>query len=146
MNLSKAFLLDLILVAGVVLGIQCLASAPPLLAIAFLASWPVGAYLDLSSTRRIYRMDPQNFSENELNRVIAGLVSRFGFLRGIALYIFLWEIPMFIFISFFILKFVTPYFSPTGEIALQAGGAAMGMACVHLTAWYQNKKYLESQE
>lgn len=146
MNLSKAFLLDLVLVAGIIFGTVYLADAPPLLTVAFFTFWPVGVYLDLRSTRKIYQMDPENFSENELNRVIAGLVNRFGFLCGSVLYIFLLEIPVFIFISLFLLRFVAPYFSPAGGVALQAGAAAMGMGCVHLTAWYLNRDYLMSRE
>lgn len=146
MNLFKAFLLDLILVAGVIFGTAYLAGAPPLLVIVFFAFWPVGIYLDLRSTRGIYRLNPEKFSENELNRVLAGLVDRFGFLRGSALYILLWEIPVFIFLSLFILLFIAPYFSSTGGFAPRAGGAAMGLGILHLTAWYLNREYLMSQK
>lgn len=146
-DLGTVLLFDVLLIAGGIFGAACFAETFPVLAACFvLFFWPAGLYLDLSSTLEIYRMDPEGFFRNEMNKPLAGLVTRFGPVWGPFTYVVLWEVPFFVLVSLFLLWFLAPYFSLMLGLASRLGGAAVGMGVTHLTGWYLNEKYLESRK
>lgn len=145
MKLDAVLILDVVLVAAAIFSGGAVAEISPALAVPLCLLWPVGLYLDLRSTREIYLLEPEKFSRNELNKILAGLVDRLSFLKGSALYVFMWEIPLFVLFSFFILWFVSPYLPFAFTPVSRAGGAAAGLGVVHLTAWYLNRGYLEAR-
>lgn len=144
-SLSTVLLLDIVLAVVAMLATACLTKVTPLLAVLPLFLWGVGLYLDISSTRDIYRLDPESFRWKELNKIIAGLVDRLGFTAGAVLYVFLWEIPVFVFFSLFFLRFVTPFSSLLPSLASRLGGGAAGMGVIHATAWHLNRRFLEER-
>jgi hypothetical protein len=62
--------------------------------------WVFSILLDVYTTWRFYRLEPERFMENERNAIYARLVGRFGFKAGSVLQFVLVEVPFLLIFSF----------------------------------------------
>ncbi|MER3448173.1 MAG: hypothetical protein C4291_15740 [Candidatus Dadabacteria bacterium] len=65
----------------------------PSVSFLYLSIWTIGFSLDVWTTYRFYTADRENFSVNEANAIFSGLVSRFGFTKGLVAQLAIVEVP-----------------------------------------------------
>jgi len=75
--------------------------AIPLLLFMIPPLWIFSVLLDIYTTWRFYRLEPEKFEVNERNLIYARLVARFGFKAGSILQFLLVEVPLLIVFALF---------------------------------------------
>lgn len=110
------------------------------LAIFPLVAWGLFLVLDAVSTQKVYEKAPKRFREAERNWALVELVERFGFSRGAIVFLFVVEIPVFLFISFVVVPLVGNFiFSSTPSLVSCLGSGAGVLALAHGQAWAINR-------
>lgn len=137
-----AELLSLALVVVLVIAVLAPAiGALRSLAVFPLAAWGLFFILDAVSTRRIYERAPKRFREAERNWALVELVERLGFSGGATAFLFLVEVPVFLFVSFIVVPLVSNFiFSSVPPLVSCFGSGAGVLALAHGQAWAINRR------
>ncbi len=111
-----------------------------LLVILPLVAWGLFFALDAVSTRRVYERAPKRFREVERNWALVELVERLGFSGGTTAFLFLVEIPAFLFVSFVVVPLIGNFlFSGVSLVPCFGSGAGV-LALAHGQAWAINRR------
>lgn len=117
----------------------------PFLAPLLLTLWVAVVYLDVRSTWRIYRFEPEKFSNIESNVFFVALYERLGFKKSVPAFLALVEIPRFVFIALFLAPLVGAALSLNVSYFTGVGVAAAAQGYAHLYGWRANKRWLANR-
>jgi len=112
----------------------------------FVGLWIVCLLFDMHSTYKFYREAPDQFQDNERNKLFSCLTKRFGFKKSALLFPLTIELPLLLFFAVLPMQILYTYIfphTPTNPIVCVA--TSFGIAAIgHLQAAIQNTVHNKS--
>lgn len=118
----------------------------PSLVLFLLAFWVTGLAMDIRSTWRMHRLEPEKFPENESNIFFVPLYKRFGFKRSIPLFLAIVELPRLVFVSLVGAPLVGAALALSSSPLVGLGVAAAAQGYAHFTGWRVNCRFVAAKK
>ncbi|MCL1976667.1 MAG: hypothetical protein FWG55_00930 [Candidatus Bathyarchaeota archaeon] len=105
--------------------------------------WVFCLAFDMHSTYEFYIKEPDNFTENERNKLFSSLTKKFGFKKAATIFPLAIEIPLLLFLSTLTLPILQTYMFPNTPTNIAACiTTSLGIAAIgHLQAAIKNTHY-----
>lgn len=135
--------------AGLVVAILFslgLGTFSPYLVPLFLAFWLAAFSMDVHSTWRVYRLEPEKFAENESNAFFVALYKKLGFKGSIPAFFVLVELPRFVLIALVCAPLVGASLSLSTSPFVGLGVAAAAQGYAHLDGWRVNSCFVAAKK
>lgn len=129
------------LIATLLLGTEYSLLAAPTLVL-----WGFFLALDFRSTWKIYRRDPDRFSEKESNEAFVFLYEKLGFKAAVPPFLLFCEVPVLLFISLYGAPIFTEALPVDPSPHACVASASTCLALAHLDAWRKNNRFVLSKK
>jgi hypothetical protein len=114
----------------------------------FILLWIFCLGFDLYTTHQFYSENPNQFQENERNKLFSALTKKFGFKKATILFPITIEIPLLLFFATLPLQILHTYMFPNNPNSfIVCLAASFGIAAIgHLQAATKNIRYATQQQ